>query len=224
MMQILLVEDDQRLGKLVKHMLEHEGYRVKWAIRGDEALALASDFVYDVIILDWMIPVLEGAALCRQLREQRYQKPILMLTAKDAVADRVSGLDAGADDYLVKPFEFSELFARIRALTRRGETPLQEEIVSRGPLTLNRSARTVECNGRQVQLTAREFQLLDFLVQNSGQVLPREVILDRIWGLGSEVSDNNLDAYIRLLRKKIDEPGGATLIQTVRGIGYKVEI
>lgn len=222
-MHILLVEDDQRLGKLVKHMLEHEDHQVKWTTRGDEALNLASDFIYDVIILDWMIPAMEGVTLCRHLRDQQYHKPIIMLTAKDAVADRVTGLDAGADDYLVKPFEFSELFARLRALARRGETPLQEEVIKIGNLVLNRTTRVVKRGEQQIQLTAREFQLLDLLVQNSGHVLPREVILDRIWGLGSEVSDNNLDAYIRLLRKKIDDPRGATLIQTIRGIGYKVE-
>ena len=221
-MHILLVEDDERLGKLIKHMLERENHKVKWALRGDDALHCASDFAYDVIVLDWMIPAIDGVDLCRQLRNQQYQRPILLLTAKDSVADRVTGLDAGADDYLVKPFEFSELFARIRALGRRGEIPLQENILETGGLTLNRTSQTVQRGKRFIQLTSREFQLLDLLVQNAGQVLPREVILDRIWGLESDVSNNNLDAYIRLLRKKIDDPDGAPFIQTVRGIGYKV--
>jgi DNA-binding response OmpR family regulator len=222
-MRILLAEDDLLLGKLIKHMLESEHHQVDWATRGDEALSLATDFVYDVIILDWMLPGLEGLTLCRQLRTQEYQKPILMLTAKDAVSDRVAGLDAGADDYLVKPFEFSELFARLRALSRRGEAPLQEEVIHFGDLVLNRTTRIVKRNHDHIQLTTREFQLLDLLAQNCGHVLPREVILDRIWGLGSNVSDNNLDAHIRLLRKKIARPDGQIIIRTIRGVGYKVE-
>jgi DNA-binding response OmpR family regulator len=138
------------------------------------------------------------------------------------VDDKVRGLDGGADDYLIKPFEFSELFARLRALGRRGEAPLQEEIVTVGIWQLNRTRRTVLRRSSEIQLSAREYQLLDVLIQNRGLVVPREVLLDRVWGLGSEVSDNNLDAYIRLLRKKIDDPETETLIQTVRGIGYRV--
>ena len=165
---------------------------------------------------------MSGLDACRQLREQGYQKPVLMLTAKDAVDDKVRGLDGGADDYLIKPFEFSELFARVRALGRRSEAPLQEEIVTVGIWQLNRTRRTVTRGHSEIQLSAREYQLLEVLIQNRGLVVPREVLLDRVWGLGSEVSDNNLDAYIRLLRKKIDDPETETLIQTVRGIGYRV--
>jgi DNA-binding response OmpR family regulator len=222
-MNILLAEDDLKLGKLMKYMLQDEGHKVNWVTRGSEALSLASDFVYDVIILDWMLPDLDGIALCRQLRSQDYHKPILMLTAKDAVSDRVTGLDAGADDYLTKPFEFSELFARLRALSRRSDAPIRDEIIRLGELELNRTARTAQRGTHLIQLTTREFKLLDLLVQNRGHVLPREVILDRVWGLYSEVSENNVDAYIRLLRKKIEVPGGRTLIHTVRGLGYKVE-
>ena len=222
-MNILLAEDDVKLGRLIKHMLETEQHRVDWVVRGDEAVDRATDSVYDIVLLDWMMPGLSGIEVCRLLRGQGYQKPVLMLTAKDTLDDKVRGLDGGADDYLVKPFEFSELFARIRALGRRGEAPLQEEIVTVGSWRLNRTRRTVERAGGEITLSAREYQLLDLLVQNRGCVLPREVLLDRVWGLGSEVSENNLDAYIRLLRKKVDEPGGPTLIQTVRGIGYKVE-
>lgn len=221
-MNILLAEDDVRLGRLVKHMLETQQHRVEWVVRGDEALERATDCVYDVILLDWMMPGMTGVDVCRNLRGQGYQKPVLMLTARDAVDDRVRGLDGGADDYLVKPFEFSELFARLRALSRRGEAPLQEEIVVVGKWRLNRTLRSLMKNGAEIQLSAREFQLLDLLIQNRGRVMPRELLLDRVWGLGSEVTDNNLDAYIRLLRKKIDEYGEPTLIQTVRGIGYKV--
>ena len=221
-MKILLAEDDVKLGRLIKHMLEIEQHHVEWVVRGDEAVLRATDAVFDIILMDWMMPGLSGIDACRQLREQGYQKPVLMLTAKDALDDKVRGLDGGADDYLIKPFEFSELFARLRALGRRGEAPLQEEIVTVGIWQLNRTRRTVVRRNSEIQLSAREYQLLDVLIQNRGLVVPREVLLDRVWGLGSEVSDNNLDAYIRLLRKKIDDPETETLIQTVRGIGYKV--
>ena len=221
-MKVLLAEDDIRLGRLIKHMLETEHHQVQWMVRGDEALMAATDGAFDILVLDWMMPGLSGLEACRQLREQGYQKPVLMLTAKDAVDDKVRGLDGGADDYLIKPFEFSELFARLRALGRRGEAPLQEEIVTVGDWQLNRTLRTVSRGNSEAQLSAREYQLLDVLIQNRGLVVPREVLLDRVWGLGSEVSDNNLDAYIRLLRKKIDDPETETLIQTVRGIGYRV--
>ena len=221
-MQILLAEDDVKLGRLIKHMLETEQHQVEWVVRGDEAVARATDAVFDIILMDWMMPGLSGLEACRQLREQGYRKPVLMLTARDAVEDKVRGLDGGADDYLIKPFEFSELFARLRALGRRGEAPLQEEIVTVGDWQLNRTLRTVSRGNSEAQLSAREYQLLDVLIQNRGLVVPREILLDRVWGLGSEVSDNNLEAYIRLLRKKIDDPASETLIQTVRGIGYKV--
>jgi len=217
------VEDDQRLGKLIKHMLETEKHRVDWLTHGDQALQLTADYAYDAIILDWMLPGATGVVLCRHFRAHDYHKPILMLTAKDAVSDRVAGLDAGADDYLVKPFEFSELFARLRALSRRGEAPLLEEVVHIKEVCLNRTTRVISRGTYQVQLTTREFALLDLLVRNHGHVLSREIILDRVWGVDSEVSANNLDAYIRLLRKKIDTIGESALIQTVRGIGYKVE-
>jgi DNA-binding response OmpR family regulator len=220
--KILLAEDDVKLGRLIKHMLETEQHQVEWVVRGDEAVVRATDAVFDIILMDWMMPGLSGLDACRQLREQSYQKPVLMLTAKDVVDDKVRGLDGGADDYLIKPFEFSELFARLRALGRRGEAPLQEEIVTVGIWQLNRTRRTVLRRSSEIQLSAREYQLLDVLIQNRGLVVPREVLLDRVWGLGSEVSDNNLDAYIRLLRKKIDDPETETLIQTVRGIGYRV--
>ena len=221
-MKILLAEDDVKLGRLIKHMLETEQHQVEWVVRGDEAVARATDAVFDIILMDWMMPGLSGLEACRQLREQGYRKPVLMLTARDAVEDKVRGLDGGADDYLIKPFEFSELFARLRALGRRGEAPLQEEIVTVGDWQLNRTLRTVSRGNSEAQLSAREYQLLDVLIQNRGLVVPREILLDRVWGLGSEVSDNNLEAYIRLLRKKIDDPASETLIQTVRGIGYKV--
>ncbi len=222
-MKVLLAEDDVRLGRLVKHMLETEQHQVQWVARGDEALAAATDGGFDVLVLDWMMPELSGVELCRRLRDDGYTRPILMLTARDALNDRIAGLDSGADDYLVKPFEFGELFARLRALSRRGETPLKEDLLEMGNWVLDRNHRVLRREDVEVQLSAREFQLLDLLAQNKGRVLPREMLLDRVWGLGSEVSENTLDAYIRLLRKKLYQPGDRPMISTVRGIGYKVE-
>ena len=202
-MRVLLAEDDARLGRLIKHMLEKTAVQVDWVLQGDIAIDYALHSSYDVIILDWMMPGQTGIQVCEHLRTQTYQGAILILTAKDAVNDRVLGLDTGADDYLVKPFEFAELLARVRALSRRSNVKLNVEVLQVGSLSLNRTTRSVQRGDMEVQLTAREFQVLDLLMTNSGYVVPREVILDRIWGLDANVSSNNLDAYIRLLRKKI---------------------
>ncbi|MGB8954924.1 MAG: response regulator transcription factor [Tumebacillaceae bacterium] len=224
-MNLLLAEDDQRLGQLVTHLLKKkEGHRVDWVMRGDEAYEYAKTVPYDVIILDWMMPQLDGLEVCRLLRKDGYAGAILMLTAKDAVQDRVQGLDVGADDYMVKPFEFEELQARIRALGRRSFTPIQKEVITLPGLEVNRSDHTVSRAGVEVQLSPREFQLLDLLLQNRGQVLPRELILDRVWGYDSDVTKNAIDATVKLLRKKLDMPGVNTLIKSVRGVGYKIEI
>lgn len=222
-MHILLAEDDLRLGRLVQHMLEKEDIKVDWVVEGDVAFEYAVYSSYDIIILDWMMPGESGLNVCDRLRKQGYQGAILMLTAKDAVEDRVLGLDTGADDYLVKPFEFSELMARIRALSRRSSNKLIENVVTIGNLIFNRTTKILRYDDKEISLSGREFQMLDLLIQNKGQVVPREVILDRVWGLESEVTSNNLDAYVRLLRKKIDPLGGETLIHTIRGVGYRLE-
>ncbi|MPL67982.1 Transcriptional activator protein CopR [bioreactor metagenome] len=222
-MRVLLAEDDAKLGKLIKHMLEKAAVQVDWVVRGDLVIDYAVDSPYDVIVLDWMMPGQTGLEVCGCLRKQGYQGSILMLTAKDAVSDRVLGLDTGADDYLVKPFEFSELLARIRALARRSNAILKDEIIQAGNLILNRTTRSVLRDETDIQLTVREFQVLDLLMQNKGHVVPREVILDRIWGLEANVSSNNLDAYIRLLRKKISLSDDDVEIQNIRGIGFKLE-
>lgn len=222
-MQILLAEDDLRLGRLVAHMFDKEGIKVDWVVDGEMAFEYAVYSSYDLIILDWMMPGESGIDVCGRLRKQGYQGLILMLTAKDAVEDRVIGLDTGADDYLIKPFEFSELMARIRALSRRSSNKLIENVVTIGNRSFNKTTKVITYNEKEIFLSGREFQMLDLLIQNKGQVVPREVILDRVWGLESEVTSNNLDAYIRLLRKKIDPPGGDTLIHTIRGVGYRVE-
>ncbi|MDF2571429.1 MAG: two component transcriptional regulator, winged helix family [Sporomusa sp.] len=222
-MRILFAEDDAKLGNLIKRMLEKAEVQVDWVTQGDNAIEYAIHSPYDVIVLDWMMPGKTGIEVCDHLRKGGYQGSILMLTAKDDVVDRVLGLDTGADDYLVKPFEFVELLARLRALSRRSSIQLKEDIVQLGDLILNRSNRSVRFKETEVQLTSREFQLLDLLAQNKGQVVPREVILDRVWGLESDVSPNNLDAYVRLLRRKINLPEGDVVIQNVRGVGFKLE-
>lgn len=223
-MNILLAEDDAKLGQLIAHLLtKKEGHRVEWVQQGDEAYEYAKSIQYDILILDWMMPGADGIQVCRMLRNEGYNGAILMLTAKDAVHDRVAGLDAGADDYLVKPFEIDELFARLRALARRNFLPLQADIVEIDGLEINRTNHTVSRNGEEIQLSPREFQLLDLLAQNKGQVLTRELIMDRIWGYDTDVTSNAIDAYIKLLRKKIDLPAGNTLIRNVRGVGYKLE-
>lgn len=222
-MKVLLAEDDQRLGKIVKHMLEKEAIKVDWVVRGDEVHDYVQASHYDVLILDWMMPGESGLEVCANLRKRNYQGAIIMLTAKDTVDDKVIGLNTGVDDYLVKPFEFAELLARLHALARRSNNVIEPDTIEIGDLRLNRSAKTVSRAGEVIQLTGREFQILDLLAQNRGQVVPREVIIDRIWGINAEVTSNNLDAYVRLLRRKIDEQYNPPLIQNVRGVGYKLE-
>ena len=222
-MRVLLAEDDARLGKLTKYMMEQNGIQVEWVKRGDEIVEYANYDDYDVLVLDWMMPGESGVDACKRLRENGYEKAILILTARDDVTDRVTGLDAGADDYLVKPFEFAELLARLRALGRRSSQKIQQDVVKVGDFTLNRTAKVLKKKDQVIQLSPREFQIFDLLAQNLGIVVPREIILDRIWGLESEVSSNNIDSYVKLIRKKLDLGDGKTMIHTIRGVGYKLE-
>ncbi len=222
-MRVLLAEDDARLGKLTKYMMEQNDIQVEWVTRGDAIYDYATYDDYDVLVLDWMMPGESGVDACKRLRENGYEKAILILTARDDVADRVTGLDAGADDYLVKPFEFAELLARLRALARRSNQRIQQDVVQIGEFTLNRTAKVLKKQEHVIQLSPREFQIFDLLAQNLGIVVPREIILDRIWGLESEVSSNNIDSYVKLIRKKLDLGDGKTMIHTIRGVGYKLE-
>ena len=222
-MRVLLAEDDARLGKLTKYMMEQNGIQVEWVKRGDEIVEYANYDDYDVLVLDWMMPGESGVDACKRLRENGYEKAILIPTARDDVTDRVTGLDAGADDYLVKPFEFAELLARLRALGRRSSQKIQQDVVKVGDFTLNRTAKVLKKKDQVIQLSPREFQIFDLLAQNLGIVVPREIILDRIWGLESEVSSNNIDSYVKLIRKKLDLGDGKTMIHTIRGVGYKLE-
>ncbi len=223
-LNILLAEDDLQLGELLGFMLEKVDYKVDWVMEGEDAYQYAQASHYDVVILDWMMPNGDGISVCRKLRREGYSNAILMLTAKDAVEDRINGLDAGADDYLIKPFEIEELLARLRALTRRNYAPILEEQISLQDLIINRTSQSIIQGKEEIQLSPREFQLLDLLVQNKGQVLPRELILDRIWGLDADVSTKTIDATIKLLRKKLNIFGRHDMLQSIRGVGYKVEI
>ncbi|WP_223594459.1 response regulator transcription factor [Neobacillus bataviensis] len=223
-MNILLAEDDSRLGELIVYMLKKKaGYKVEWVQEGDDAYYYATSLPYDVIIMDWMMPNGSGVEICRRLRKNGYSGALLMLTAKDTVQDRIEGLDSGADDYLVKPFEIDELLARLRALSRRNYAPILEEEIEMEDLILNRMSHVVRSSGKEILLSPREFQLLDLLVQNKGQVLPREVILERIWGFDADVAMKTIDATVKLIRKKLVPLGKQEQLQSIRGVGYKFE-
>ncbi|MFD0676480.1 MULTISPECIES: response regulator transcription factor [unclassified Paenibacillus] len=223
-MKVLLAEDDIRLGELTVHMLKKKaGCTVDWVTTGNDAFDYAMASSYDVVVLDWMMPDGNGRDTCAKLRKTGYLGAILMLTAKDALQDRVEGLDAGADDYLVKPFEMDELLARLRALMRRNFVPLQEDVIRIRDLELQRTNQIVIQGAQEIQLSPREFQILDLLLQNKGRTLTREVILDKIWGLDAEVNLKSIDAIVKLIRKKLDNSDSRELIQSVRGVGYKIE-
>ena len=223
MMRVLLAEDDKRLGRLVEYMLIQNRVQVEWITNGAEIFDYAMYSEYDILVLDWMLPNVSGIEACRSLREAGYEKAILMLTAKDSIEDRVTGLDAGADDYLVKPFEFEELMARLRALGRRSTQKIQQEVIEIGDFTLNRTTKVLKKRNQVIQLSPREFQLFDLLAQNLGVVVPRDIILDRIWGLERDITSNNIDSYMKILRRKLNEVDGNIAIKTVRGIGYRLE-
>lgn len=218
-MQILLVEDDQRLSALLRNGLEEEGHHVHCAHNGQDGHAIASHSVFDVIVLDVMLPRMDGLTVARRLREVGNKTPILMLTARDSVADLVNGLDGGADDYLTKPFAFEVLLARLRAVSRRGPIP-QAVTLTAGDLQLDSTTRRVTRGGRQISLTPREYSLLELLLRNAGRPLSRSAILERVWGFDSDIEENTVEAFIRLLRNKIEKPAEPKLIQTVRGFGY----
>lgn len=221
-MKILLAEDDINLGKLLSMLLKKQNITVNWVQDGEAAYDAVYADGYDVLVLDWMMPRLSGLDLCERLRDEEYQGKILLLTAKDTLADKVQGLNGGADDYLVKPFELEELVARLYALSRR-QGQYSAENLRYGDYTLETSTYCLAYGERRVELRPREFKLLELLLRNRGQVIPRTVLQDRIWGIDSEVTENNLDVHIRLIRKKIMELNGEELIKTMRGVGYYVE-
>lgn len=218
-MRILLVEDDRKIAGFIERGLREEGCGVDVARDGDEGFTRAATGEYDLVVLDLLLPRRGGLEVCRHLREQGATVPILMLTAKDALDDKVEGLGSGADDYLTKPFAFEELLARIRALLRRSRT-LPPPVLRVGDLVLDPASRTVTRGGRRIELTTREFQLLSLLMRHPGQVLSRTLLLSRIWGYDFDGHTNVVEAYIRLLRRKIDAGERVPLIHTVRGAGY----
>jgi two-component system OmpR family response regulator len=221
-MRVLVVEDELKMAGLLKRALEEEGYAVDVAGRGEDALWFGTENPYDAIVLDVMLPDLDGFEVSRRLREAGRWSPVLMLTARDAVADRVAGLDAGADDYLTKPFSFAELLARLRALVRRGAAE-RPPVLRVGDLSLDPARRAVTRDGVSIDLTAREFALLEYLMRRAGEVLTRTQLIEHVWDFAYDGDSNVVDVYIRYLRNKVDRPFGRDSIRTVRGAGYRLE-
>lgn len=218
-MKILIVEDEEMLNNIIAKRLKVESMTVDQCYNGEDGLDYISTSSYDVIVMDIMMPKLDGHAVVRQMREDGNKTPVLFLTAKDTLQDKVSGLNLGADDYLVKPFEFDELVARIYALARRNRNQATEDIIA-GPLRINGKSRAVFLNNEPITLTAKEFDLLFYLASNQNIVVSRQQILDHVWEYDYESYSNLIDVYIKDLRKKIDIDEDRKLIQTVRGVGY----
>jgi two-component system, OmpR family, response regulator len=220
-MRILIVEDELKMAGLIRRGLRDEGAAVDVAVKGEDALWMAGATEYDVIVLDVMLPGMDGFAVCRRLREDGVWSPVLMLTARDAVEDRVAGLDGGADDYLTKPFSFSELSARLRALARRGPVE-RPPVLQAGDLRLDPSTRRVSRGDADISLSAREFALLETFMRRPGQVLDRFHLLEHAWEYEYENRSNVVEVYVRYLREKVDRPFGVDSIETVRGAGYRL--
>lgn len=221
-MRVLIVEDERKISAYVKRGLREQGYAVDAAFDGGEALELAASAPYDLIVLDVLLPVMDGFSVCRTLRSRGVRAPILMLTARDAVDDRVTGLDAGADDYLVKPFALKELLARLRALTRRGSAASKSAVLHVADLSLDTTTRRVRRAGRSIELTAKEYAVLECLMHDPDRVFTRTMIAEHVWSYDIYNESNVVDVYIRNLRRKIDDGFERKLICTVRGAGYRL--
>ncbi len=219
-MRVLVVEDERELAKIIGSVLVEERFDVDLAFDGVEGLDMALTGNYDVIVLDRLLPKLDGLDVCRQLRAGEVDTPVLILSALGDLPQRVEGLDIGADDYLGKPFAFEELLARIRALGRRTSQAALPVLLEVGPIRLDQQRRTVELSGSPVDLSHREFALLEYLMRNAGQVLSRDQILERVWGYEADLAGNAVDLYIHYLRRKLGQPGKPAPIETVRGAGY----
>jgi two-component system copper resistance phosphate regulon response regulator CusR len=221
-MRVLLVEDERSTARMLAKGLREQAYAVDVAHDGLSAAARLADAEYDIVVLDVMLPGRSGIELCRSMRASRNRVPVLMLTARDGVEARVDGLDSGADDYVVKPFDFRELLARVRALVRRRDLPLAPDVLTIGPLTIDARTRELFIDGTHVPLTAREFALLEHLASRHGQVVSRHEIARRVWDDSYDPLSNVIDVYIQRLRRKIDPPHGASLIRARRGEGYQL--
>ena len=229
MKHILIVEDEQKLARLLARVLREEGYAPEMAHNGREGLSRALSEDFDLLVLDWMLPDRSGTQIVRALRAAEIGVPVLMLTARDQIEDRVEGLDAGADDYLPKPFAFPELLARVRALTRRSwkedaDSRTAGNTLSAGDVVLDPVRHEVKRAGERIELTAKEFALLATLLQRPGQVFTRSVLLDTVWDGSADVYANVVDLYVSYLRKKLDQHGETSRIRTVRGVGYTFEL
>ncbi len=222
-MRILLVEDERKVASFVKKGFEEEGYAVDLAVDGEKAIYLAETNDYDVIILDWMIPRRDGLGVLKHLRGSGVATPVILLTAKDAVSDKVQGLNSGADDYLTKPFEFAELLARVRALFRRGKSD-QPTTLEVGDLRMDLLTRKVLRAGASIDLTAKEYSLLEYFMRNAGKVLTRTMIAEHVWDVHFDSDTNVIDVYVNYLRNKLDKPFELKLLQTVRGVGYVLKV
>jgi len=221
-MRILLVEDERKISAYVKRGLEEQGYAVDAVYTGQEALDWANTIDFDLIILDILLPEMDGLSVCRELRKKGSRVPVLMLTARDAIDDRVAGLDAGADDYLVKPFAMKELLARLRALSRRSNEAPKETLLQIADLTLDTLTKRVKRGGKLITLTSKEFAVLECLMREPERVLSRTQIAEHVWNYDVFNQSNVVDVYIRNLRRKIDDPFELKLLHTIRGSGYRI--
>jgi two-component system, OmpR family, response regulator len=220
-MKVLLIEDDRKISSFIKKGLKEQGFLVDACENGDDGYALASEQAYDVIVLDIMLPGRDGLSILRGLREKKNTVPVILLTARSALQERVEGLNLGADDYLSKPFYMEELLARIHAVTRRASGD-QLSLLQAGPLAVNLITREVRVGKEKVELTTREFSLLELLMRSPGRVFSRTQILDHVWGYDFDPQTNVVDVYVRRLRSKVDAKPDAPLIETVRGVGYRL--
>ena len=220
-MHVLIVEDEKKMAGLLKKGLEEENHSVSLAFDGREALEMAQALEFDAIVLDLMLPGVDGFDVARRLRKSGNETPILILTARDAVPDVVKGLDIGVDDYMTKPFSFEEFLARLRSVSRRGSSP-RPTLLQVGDLVLNPATHQATRGGEEIYLSPTEFRLLEFLMRRAGRVVPRGTIVQSVWDSDDDVEENTLDAFISLLRNKVDRDHKQKLIQTVRGMGYTI--
>jgi two-component system copper resistance phosphate regulon response regulator CusR len=221
-MRILLVEDEDKVSRFVERGLKAELHVVDLAPDGATALHLLQDFAYDLVVLDLNLPDISGNEVLSSMRRAGKSTPVLVLTARDGIAAKVESFDLGADDYLTKPFSFTELLLRVKALLRRGQTPARSNVLTVGDLVLDRDVHQVKRGGKPIELTSREFALLDYLMSNAGRVLSRTMIMENVWDQSFEGLTNIVDVYIRQLRKKIDDGNSVKLLRTIRGVGYSI--